>query len=76
MFLCIQALVLIKISIESRLQYIDIIVYLRNIYIYIYPSRSDVFRAMLVNDMREKATKQINLVDIDPDIFKVPLAAL
>ena len=33
--------------------------------------RSDVFRAMLVNDMREKATKQINLVDIDPDIFKV-----
>ncbi|XP_023326496.1 speckle-type POZ protein B isoform X2 [Eurytemora carolleeae] len=39
----------------------------------ILASRSDVFRAMLVNDMREKATKQINLVDIDPDIFKALL---
>ena len=28
---------------------------------------------MLVNDMREKASKQINLVDIDPEIFKALL---
>jgi len=39
----------------------------------ILASRSEVFRAMLVNDMREKATKQINLVDIEPDIFKAIL---
>ena len=39
----------------------------------ILSSRSQVFRAMLVNDMREKASKQINLVDIDPEIFKALL---
>eukprot|EP00088_Acartia_fossae_P005748 TRINITY_DN12594_c0_g1_i1.p1 TRINITY_DN12594_c0_g1~~TRINITY_DN12594_c0_g1_i1.p1 ORF type:complete len:426 (-),score=56.56 TRINITY_DN12594_c0_g1_i1:105-1382(-) len=36
-------------------------------------AKSNVFRAMLVNDMREKATKKINLENIEPDIFKAIL---
>ena len=37
------------------------------------PLRSNVFRAMLMNDMREKATKVIKLEDVEPDVFRVCL---
>jgi len=39
----------------------------------ILASKSEVFHAMLVNDMKEKQTKHIDLVDLDPDVFKAIL---
>jgi len=39
----------------------------------ILAARSNVFRAMLMNDMREKATKVIKLEDVEPDVFRAIL---
>eukprot|EP00088_Acartia_fossae_P010839 TRINITY_DN1542_c0_g1_i4.p1 TRINITY_DN1542_c0_g1~~TRINITY_DN1542_c0_g1_i4.p1 ORF type:complete len:428 (-),score=71.75 TRINITY_DN1542_c0_g1_i4:95-1378(-) len=39
----------------------------------ILASKSEVFRAMLVNDMKEKQTRHIDLMEVDPEVFKAIL---